>query len=119
MEVIGQLAGGIAHDFNNILSAIIGYSNLVQIKLPSDDPVRKYVDQIVASSGKAAILTQSLLAFSRKQIIDANRWMSMWRSRERKSCFPGSSRRTSFSGRTCAPVLLLSWRTLSRSTRFS
>jgi len=70
MEVIGQLAGGIAHDFNNILSAIIGYSNLVQIKLPPDDPVRKYVDQIVASSGKAAILTQSLLAFSRKQIID-------------------------------------------------
>lgn len=70
MEVIGQLAGGIAHDFNNILSAIMGYSNLVQMKIPPDDPVRKYVDQIVASSGKAAILTQSLLAFSRKQIID-------------------------------------------------
>ncbi len=70
MEVVGQLAGGIAHDFNNILSAIMGYSNLVQMKIPSDDPVRKYVDQIVASSGKAAILTQSLLAFSRKQIIN-------------------------------------------------
>ena len=70
METIGQLAGGIAHDFNNILSAIMGYSNLIQMKIPSDDPVRKYVDQIVASSGKAAILTQSLLAFSRKQIID-------------------------------------------------
>lgn len=70
MEVIGQLAGGVAHDFNNILSAIMGYSNLIQIKIPPDDPVRKYADQIVASAGKAAILTQSLLAFSRKQIID-------------------------------------------------
>ncbi|HOW55012.1 MAG TPA: PAS domain S-box protein [Syntrophorhabdaceae bacterium] len=70
MEVVGQLAGGIAHDFNNILSAIMGYSNLIQLKIPLNDPVRHYVDQIVVSSGKAAALTQSLLAFSRKQIID-------------------------------------------------
>ncbi len=70
MEVVGQLAGGIAHDFNNILSAIMGYSNLIQFKIPPNDPIRQYVDQIVASSNKAAALTQSLLAFSRKQIID-------------------------------------------------
>jgi len=67
MEAIGQLAGGVAHDFNNILSAIIGYGHLSQMKLRDDDPVRHYIDQILQSSERAAALTQSLLAFSRKQ----------------------------------------------------
>jgi PAS domain S-box-containing protein len=70
MEAVGLLAGGIAHDFNNILTAIIGYGNLLEMKLPPGDPVRAYVDQILASSARAANLTQSLLAFSRKQIIN-------------------------------------------------
>jgi PAS domain S-box-containing protein len=68
MEAIGQLAGGIAHDFNNILTAIIGYSNILQIKM-KDNPLRSYLDHILASSERAANLTQALLAFSRKQII--------------------------------------------------
>ena len=67
MESIGALAGGIAHDFNNILSAIIGYGHLSQMKLRDDDPVKHYVDQIMQSSERAAALTQSLLAFGRKQ----------------------------------------------------
>ena len=67
MEAIGQLAGGVAHDFNNILSAIIGYGHLSLMKLQEDDPVRPYVDQILQASERAAALTQSLLAFSRKQ----------------------------------------------------
>lgn len=70
MEAIGTLAGGVAHDFNNILMAVIGYSNLLQAKMEMDDPLRLYVDQILASSLKAANLTQSLLAFSRKQVIE-------------------------------------------------
>jgi len=70
MEAVGQLAGGVAHDFNNILTAIIGYGNLILMKLPNLDPLRAYVDQILASSERAAHLTHSLLAFSRKQIID-------------------------------------------------
>ncbi|OPX96431.1 MAG: Blue-light-activated protein [Syntrophorhabdus sp. PtaB.Bin006] len=69
MEAIGQLAGGVAHDFNNILTAVIGYANLLKIKVGQDDPVGVYVDHILSSSEKAAGLTQSLLAFSRKQLI--------------------------------------------------
>ena len=68
MEAIGQLASGIAHDFNNILTAIIGYASLTQMKLKEDDPLRHNIDQILASSERAAHLTQSLLAFSRKHI---------------------------------------------------
>lgn len=70
MEAIGQLAGGMAHDFNNILTAIIGYGNLLQNKMGRNNPLRSYVEQILSSAGKAANLTQSLLAFGRKQIID-------------------------------------------------
>ena len=70
MESIGQLAGGIAHDFNNILAAIVGYGNLVQMRMRGDDPSRVYLDQILASAERAAGLTQSLLAFSRKQVIN-------------------------------------------------
>ena len=70
MEAIGTLAGGVAHDFNNILMALMGYSNLLQMKMDKNDPLRAYVDQIVASTGKAANLTQSLLAFGRKQRIE-------------------------------------------------
>jgi PAS domain S-box-containing protein len=70
MEAVGQLAGGIAHDFNNILTAIIGYGNLARLKLRDDDPVRTYLDEIVLSADRAAALTQSLLAFGRKQTIN-------------------------------------------------
>jgi PAS domain S-box-containing protein len=70
MKAIGQLAGGVAHDFNNILTAIIGYGSLLQAKMAANDPLRVNVDHILQSAGKAAQLTQSLLAFSRKQVLD-------------------------------------------------
>ncbi|HWR73667.1 MAG TPA: PAS domain S-box protein, partial [Nitrospirota bacterium] len=70
MEAVGLLAGGVAHDFNNILTAIIGYGNLLEMRYPEDDPHRQYVDQILAAAARAANLTQSLLAFSRKQVIN-------------------------------------------------
>jgi two-component system cell cycle sensor histidine kinase/response regulator CckA len=69
MEAVGQLAGGIAHDFNNILSATIGFASLMLMKMEGDNPLRHYVEQIISSSEKAAVLTQSLLAFSRKKIM--------------------------------------------------
>jgi PAS domain S-box-containing protein len=67
MEAIGTLAGGIAHDFNNVLTAIIGYGNLLKDKMGKDIHSRKYLDTILASADRAAILVRSLLAFSRKQ----------------------------------------------------
>lgn len=70
LEAIGTFAGGIAHDFNNILTAIIGYGNLLQMKMEADEPLRAYVDPILISAERAASLTQSLLAFSRKQIMN-------------------------------------------------
>ena len=70
MEAIGQLAGGIAHDFNNILTVLIGYGSLLRMKMDENDPLKLYVHQILSSSERAATLTQSLLAFSRKQRIN-------------------------------------------------
>jgi two-component system cell cycle sensor histidine kinase/response regulator CckA len=71
MESIGTLAGGIAHDFNNILTAIIGYGSLLQMKIREGDPMRHSVEQILSSANRAATLTQGLLAYSRKQILNA------------------------------------------------
>ena len=70
MEAVGQLAGGIAHDFNNILTAMIGYSHILKMKMKEDDPLRTYAEQILLLSDKAANLTQSLLSFSRKRIMN-------------------------------------------------
>ena len=70
MEAIGQFAGGIAHDFNNILTAIMGYGNLVKMKIKGDESLVKYIDNILTSAEKAANLTKSLLTFTRKQVID-------------------------------------------------
>jgi len=69
MESIGHLAGGIAHDFNNILAAIIGYANLMQVKMSAADPLYQNVEHILSASERAATLVHSLLAFSRKQTL--------------------------------------------------
>jgi len=70
MEAVGRLAGGVAHDFNNILTAIIGYGALLQMRIPVGDPLRHNVDEILESANRAAALTHSLLAFSRKQALN-------------------------------------------------
>jgi PAS domain S-box-containing protein len=69
LESIGRLAGGVAHDFNNLLTVINGYSELLLKGLGRGDPRRSEVDQIRQAGESAAALTQQLLAFSRRQII--------------------------------------------------
>jgi PAS domain S-box-containing protein len=50
MESVGTLAGGIAHDFNNILTALIGYATIVQMKMEKDSPLLPYIDQVLSAS---------------------------------------------------------------------
>jgi len=70
MEAIGQLAGGVAHDFNNILCAIIGFGTLLDMSMNKDDPSRRHLEQILSAADRATGLTQGLLTFSRKQILN-------------------------------------------------
>jgi len=70
MESIGTLAGGIAHDFNNILTAIIGYGSILQMKMDAGDPLRHSAEQIMSAANRASTLTQGLLAYSRKQVLN-------------------------------------------------
>ena len=69
IEAIGRLAGGVAHDFNNILMAISSYAELLCRKLSETDTTRRYVDEIMRATDRGSSLTQSLLAFSRKQVL--------------------------------------------------
>ena len=69
MEAIGTLAGGVAHDFNNILSAIIGYGTMAQNRIKDDEETKTFIEEILVGADRAAELTHSLLAFSRKQTI--------------------------------------------------
>ena len=69
MEAVGQLAGGIAHDFNNLLTVIRGYTELSADRLQENDPERENVQKVLQAADRASLLTQQLLAFSRKQVL--------------------------------------------------
>ncbi|MBP2674130.1 MAG: sensor histidine kinase response regulator [Deltaproteobacteria bacterium] len=69
MESIGRLAGGVAHDFNNMLTIILGYSELMRMRLAADDPLRKFLSEIEKAAEHSRDITGQLLAFSRKQHI--------------------------------------------------
>ena len=68
MEAIGLLAGGVAHDFNNMLTAILGYSELLTEQIGPDKPIGRDLREIRVAAERAAVLTKQLLAFSRKQV---------------------------------------------------
>lgn len=70
LESIGRLAGGVAHDFNNLLTVINGHSELLLKKLTALDPMYDSVSEILHAGQNAAALTQQLLAYSRKQIVE-------------------------------------------------
>jgi signal transduction histidine kinase len=83
MEAIGQLTGGIAHDFNNLLQIIIGNVEALRRRARRDIPqgdeeFRRFIDAVARGADRAAMLTQQLLAFSRRQpltprLIDVNK----------------------------------------------
>ena len=67
MEAVGTLAGGIAHDFNNILTAIIGYSELIKFKVDTESSAHKDIQEILKAGMRAKELVQQILLFSRKR----------------------------------------------------
>ena len=69
MEAIGQLAGGVAHDFNNILTGIYGGCDELLRHLDTSSPLCKFVEDILQAGRRAADLTEQLLAYGRKQVL--------------------------------------------------
>ncbi|HJU32458.1 MAG TPA: response regulator [Hyphomicrobiaceae bacterium] len=69
MEAVGKLAGGVAHDFNNVLTAIIGFSDLLLQTHRQTDPAYRDIMNIKSSANRAAGLVRQLLAFSRRQTL--------------------------------------------------
>jgi PAS domain S-box-containing protein len=69
MEAVGQLAGGIAHDFNNLLTVINGYTQLLLARTQSDEVIEQDLRSILNAGQRASVLTQRLLAFSRRQLL--------------------------------------------------
>jgi two-component system cell cycle sensor histidine kinase/response regulator CckA len=69
MEAVGQLAGGVAHDFNNVLTAIIGFSDLLLQTHRPTDPAYRDIMNIKSSANRAAGLVRQLLAYSRRQTL--------------------------------------------------
>ena len=67
LESLGTLAGGIAHDFNNILSAIIGYADILDDVLPDESDEKSYLQEIIKAGDRGTDLTKQILTFSRAE----------------------------------------------------
>jgi signal transduction histidine kinase len=70
LESIGLLVSGIAHDFNNMLGGILGYASRGLAKAPQNHPLHDILLRIHDSATRAAKMTQQLLAFSRRQVLE-------------------------------------------------
>ena len=72
MEAVGQLTGGLAHDFNNMLQGITGSLELLKVRLAAGQlgGADRYITAAQGDAARAATLTQRLLAFSRRQVLD-------------------------------------------------
>ena len=71
LDAVGRLAGGVAHDFNNLLSVINGYCEMLAAHVAANPQALREVAEIHHAGRKAAALTQQLLAFSRRQPLNA------------------------------------------------
>jgi signal transduction histidine kinase len=69
IDALGRLAGGVAHDFNNVLTVIVGYTELMKAGLREGDPLREQLDDMRHAADRASELTNQLLAFGRKQML--------------------------------------------------
>jgi PAS domain S-box-containing protein len=70
LDALGSLAGGVAHDFNNLITAIIGYADILREELGPDSKHTDDLKEIIKASDRATALTRQLLAFSRRQPFD-------------------------------------------------
>jgi PAS domain S-box-containing protein len=71
MEAIGQLTGGLAHDFNNLLMAVLGSLELLRKRTPAESQQLRLLDNAILGAKRGATLTQRMLAFARRQKMDA------------------------------------------------
>ncbi len=69
MQAIGRLTAGIAHDFNNLLTVVLGNLELAQ-RHTENEPLARVVDNAMRGARRAAVLTERLLAFSRKKALE-------------------------------------------------
>jgi signal transduction histidine kinase len=68
MEALGTMAGGVAHDLNNILGVLVGYSELLLLKMPENSPFRGHITNILESGKRSAAIIQDLLALTRRGV---------------------------------------------------
>ena len=71
MDALGKLTGGVAHDFNNMLGVILGYTELLELKLEHKSELHKYIREIHTAGDRARALTSKLLSFSKNSASDA------------------------------------------------
>ncbi len=70
MEAVGTLAGGIAHDFNNVLTVIIGFGEMLKLRVANDPKAVSDLDEILRGAERASVLTRQLLTFARRQVVE-------------------------------------------------
>ena len=84
MDALARLAGGVAGDFNNLLTVITGYGEMIRGEMATTNPLRRYADEILFASDRAAAVTRQLIAFSRHQsqqtrVLDINASLGEWK----------------------------------------
>jgi len=72
MDALGKLVGGIAHDYNNMLGIVLGYTDLIDMKFPEVDGLKKYTANIAQAGERGKALTKRMLNFSKKQSTEAS-----------------------------------------------